>query len=194
MRIPFQKIDKRCLGRGKIAFSENGQRRFKVALLERLRRKLPAINRHFDRFEFAQPLINALARIFLLPLHVGELAPCVGDVAHQLFVMPGCARHIATQRFNLVLQIKQAASELGAVVRRAPGFLHHFLFRFQAHGLDPLAEVQNRPARLFVVEQAGAGRTHPQKSRQHGNKLAAQVHCVRGVVGVRKVGMPASHR
>ena len=100
-------------------------------------------------------------------LQVRQLAP-------DLLALAAEARHIGAQQLDLVLQVEQAAPHLGVFFGAAA---QQFVLAVQqplqthigrlARGFDALAQIENRLARLLVVEQAGVGCRLPQAGCQH---------------------------
>ena len=66
------------------------------------------INRYLDRLQFSQALFHTLVRIFLAALEFRNLPG-------QLFVLTTLTGEFRAQGFNLVLQLKQASTYLGAI-------------------------------------------------------------------------------
>src|SRR5580765_2058547 len=150
-RVALAKRGQRIHGAGEVALAQQFHRLVVLALLVGLDAELLAALRDLLRFELAQAVVDARLDVLLLALHLGH-------VARELLVLAAQLGVVRAHLLELVVQVEQAALEL-------LDLLAH-LALLAPLALDVLADVEDRAARLVVVEQAGMRRRREQRRAQ----------------------------
>jgi hypothetical protein len=131
-----------------LALADRRQRFVVLALLVRLGEELAVVERDLLRLDLADAVLDALLDVRLLALHLGQVARELLVLAAQLRALGALQLELGVQVDQAALQLVELLAELGDLLGLARALLLVAL-------LEPLAQVEDRLARLVVVEQAG---------------------------------------
>ena len=150
---------------GEVAFAQLRHRLVVEALLVGVGLKLLAVDRHLLRLELAHAFLDALLRVL-------DVALQLGDVAQQLFLLPTQLGVVGAQQLELAVQVEQAALELSKLVGHLRVELGLARTLLLVALLELLPQVEDRAARLVIVEQPRLRGRSEQGARQCGGAQA----------------------
>ena len=142
-----------------LALADGRQRVVVLALLVGIGEELAVVERDLLRLDLADAVLDPLLDVRLLALHLGNIARELLVLAAKLGVLSALQLKLRVQVDQAALQLVELLAELGDLFRLTGALLLIAL-------LEPLAQIEDRLARLIVVEQAGLGRRRGERRDQ----------------------------
>ncbi len=161
-RIAAQEAGERDLRLVEIAAAQRGRGTLVRGDLVRVGHERLAVQADLLRLDLLQAVVDALDDVLLVPLHVGQ-------ILGELLVGTAQLGELLAQLLVLVREIQQRVLQLLQLLRRLRRLRLRAVFQLR----DARAQVDDRAARLVVVEQTGV---RARAASQQGGDRAGAAH------------------